>query len=300
MRTLWANPGGDKTLTIDCDWHIHSRHSPCGKPEATLESIRSGMRRAGITRGGVTDHLHCELNVPALEAARREYDALDGRDEFHFGLEVSCLREYDLKRNRRAGADAHIYGVWDEGPEGPLAVYLPDELCERLGVEYVIGGAHWPLGAPLEREAVIRSYHRQNMFLAQHPSVDIVAHPWWWMGAWKDEDGKYRTLPWLDDFNHVPRSMHDEFEAAIRENGKFVEINAGAILLNDSYPPSFRGQYLEYLVMLKEAGVRFATGSDSHDAGYNGKLRRIEADLDALGLTSANLWQGPAADAPRQ
>jgi hypothetical protein len=252
------------------------------------------MRRIGIMRGGVTDHLHWELNVPALEAARREYDALEERDGFHFGVEVSCLREYDLERNRQAGPNAHIHGVWDEGPEGPLAVYLPDELLERLGIEYVIGGAHWPLGAPLERDAVMRSYHRQNLFLAQHPRVDIVAHPWWWMGAWKDEDGKYRTLPWLDDFNHVPRSMHDEFAAAVRENGKLVEINAGAIFLNESYPPSFRQQYVEYLILLKEAGVRFAVGSDSHDIGYAPRVNRIESDLDAIGLTAAELWDGPS------
>lgn len=281
-------------MTINCDWHTHSRHSPCGRPETTLESIRSGMRQAGIARGGITDHLHCEANIPALEAARREYDVMDSCDGFHFGLEVSCLREYDLQRNREAGPDAHLYGVWDEGPEGPLAVYLPEDLLERLRVEYVIGGAHWPLGAPLEREAVIRSYHRQNLHLAQQPRVDIIAHPWWWMGAWQDEDGKYRTLPWLDDFACIPRSMHDEFAAAVRENGKVVEINAGAILLNETYPPSFRRQYLEYLTMLKEAGVRFSVGSDAHDAGYVPRLRRIEPDIEAIGLTQADLWDGPA------
>ena len=251
------------------------------------------MRRAGIARGGLSDHLHCARNVPALEAARREYDALEPGDGFHFGLEVSCLREYDLQRNREAGADAHIYGVWDDGPEGLLAVYLPDELCARLGFEYVIGGAHWPLGAPLERDAVIRSYHRQNMFLAQHPRVNIVAHPWWWMGAWKDGDGMYRTRPWLDDFTCIPRTMHEEFAAAVRERGKFVEINAGAILLNETYPPHFRRQYLDYLARLREAGVRFALGSDSHDIGYRPRIDRIAAELDAIGLTPAELWSGP-------
>jgi histidinol phosphatase-like PHP family hydrolase len=87
--------------------------------------------------------------------------------------------------------------------------------------------------------------------------------------------------------------MHEEFAAAVRENGKRVEINAGAILLNDAYPPSFRGQYLEYLALLKEAGVRFSVGSDAHDVGYAPRLHRIAADLDALGLTAADLWQGP-------
>lgn len=276
-------------MVISCDWHTHSRYSPCGSAETTLESLFSGMRAAGITRGGVTDHLHCHANLPTLELARREYDALPEREGFHFGLEVSCLREYDLERNRKAGASARLYGVWDEGPEGPLAVYLPDELLARLGVAYVIGGAHWPLGAPLEREAIIRSYHRQNMFLAQHSRVNIIAHPWWWMGAWRDDDGTYRTLPWLDDFGCIPRSMHEEFAAASREHGKLIEINAQAILLNPEYPASFHTQYLEYLALLREAGVHFSIGSDSHAVGYGGQLDLVADDLSSVGITESNL-----------
>ena len=149
----------------------------------------------------------------------------------------------------------------------------------------------------LERNSVIRDYHRQKMFLATHPLVDIIAHPWWWMGAWMDEDGRYRTLPWLDDFRHIPRAMHDEFAGAVRENGKLVEINAGAILLNESYPPSFRPQYLEYLAMLKDARVRFAIGSDAHDVGYLARVKLMAADLDAVGITADDLWEGPTDSA---
>ena len=67
---------------------------------------------------------------------------------------------------------------------------------------------------PFELDAVIRDYHRQNMFLALHPLVTIVAHPWWWMGHWADGEGNYPAEPWLDDFACIPRSMHDEFAAA--------------------------------------------------------------------------------------
>ena len=42
---------------------------------------------------------------------------------------------------------------------------------------------------PYERQAVIRDYHRQNMFLATHPLVNIIAHPWWWSGRWAVRPG---------------------------------------------------------------------------------------------------------------
>ena len=79
-----------------------------------------------------------------------------------------------------------------------------------------LAGTHWPMYVPLEREAVIRDYHRQNMFLATHPLVDIVAHPWWWMGHWMDRDGNFPAEPWFDDFDVIPRSMHQEFAAAAK------------------------------------------------------------------------------------
>ena len=97
---------------------------------------------------------------------------------------------------------------------------------EALVIEYVVGGVHWPMYVPMKREAMIRDYHRQNLFLAQHPPVEVVAHPWWCMGAWRDADGMYRTDPWFDDFGSIPAAMHEEFARACKENGKRVEAAA--------------------------------------------------------------------------
>jgi histidinol phosphatase-like PHP family hydrolase len=125
--------------------------------------------------------------------------------------------------------------------------------------------------------------------------VDVVAHPWWWQGAWQDADGMYRTLPWFDDFSAVPRSMHDELAAAAREHGTAIEINAGAIFVNPAYTNHFKHQYLEYLAYMKDAGVTFCVASDSHHPGYDARLRLIEGELDFLGLTEDQLWRPAAA-----
>jgi len=278
-------------MKVRWDWHIHSRHSPCGKPEATLELIQSRAREAGIEHAGVADHLNCRLNEPAVLAAREEYDALPDKTGFHFAVELTCIRRWDLEQNDRLGEGGGIYGFqsgWP--PDGELTVHLPDEVRQRVRPDYVIAGAHSPLQAPLERRAVIRQYHRQHMFLVTHPLVDILAHPFWWNGPWQDAEGNWSGPPWFDDFGAIPRSMHDELAAAARENDVAIEINPGAIFLNSRYPEDFKRQYWYFLAFMKDAGVRFAFASDSHAAGYEDRLSKIQDGLDRLGLTESDVW----------
>jgi len=281
-------------MRLASDYHIHTQHSPEPECTGTMEAVSMRALAVGLRSFGVSDHLHARINVPDIEASREGFDrvrpAVDA--DFHFGVEVSCLRQWDLEENDKAGEQASVYGVHRGGPEdSPLTVYLPAELRQRLRFEYVIGGAHWVLGAPYEQEAVIRSYHRQNMLLAVHPFVDIVAHPWWWMGHWQGADGMYRGLPWLGDFSVIPDAMHREFADAVVAHGKAVEINAGAIFLNPQYPGSFKQQYVKYLKKLKGWGVKFSLGSDAHSVERIGDTLRIREVLEELGLSPESLWR---------
>lgn len=283
------------TLThIPCDWHIHTRHSTCGHPEATLERVAEAVESAGIMEYGFSDHLHTMLNVPAMVEARKAFDTLPPSPHRYFGVEVTCVREYDLAMNERDGENGNIRGArLNEGPDGPLTIYLPDELEAEVTFDYVIGSTHTPLGLiePYSPEDAICCYHRQHMFLATHPKVDIIGHPWQWSWAWLGEDHQYHSHPWFDDFRRIPQSMHNEFAAALQENGKAVEINAQGVLLNPCYPASFHAQYLDYLAFLKEQGIRFSLGSDSHDGDYNACLPQILPDLSTLGLKEDDLWR---------
>ncbi len=279
-----------------CDYHIHSRHSPEEECTSTFRQIIEKAVSVGVRRLGISDHLHANLSVPALEASRAEFDEVivDFNKKFpgvsfHFGVEVSCLREWDLTENEKLGENGSLYGVQEGGPwkDTPLAIYLPKELKEKLKFEYVIGGAHRPLGAPARQKAVIRSYHRQNMFLANHPDVDIVAHPWWWRGCyWENNLG----LPWLADFSVIDDSLHREFAEAVAKNHKAVEINAVAILLNKKYPKSFASEYLTYLEKLKDWGVRFSIGSDAHKLPDVGASLNVIDSLKQIGITPKMLW----------
>jgi histidinol phosphatase-like PHP family hydrolase len=142
----------------------------------------------------------------------------------------------------------------------------------------------------MERMAVIRDYHRQNMYLATHPLVDIVAHPWWWMGHWQDGDGNYPGAPWFDDFGVIPESMHDEFASAAIGHGTAVEINIEACLLNPHYPEGFASRYLEYLAMLQSRGVCLSIGSDCHSAHYEIDFEKTGRMLEIAGIKD-DFWR---------
>lgn len=284
---------------ITSDWHIHSRNS-CDAASLTVADLRREAADQGLTAVGLTDHLHTPFNLPDIVTSRREYDLAEspsaesaGFAVCHFGIEASCMSQWELDEIATGRYAAPIYGLREGGPPGgPLAIGITAEDIARYGIEYVVGGAHWPMYVPLEREAVIRDYHRQNMFLATHPLVTIVAHPWWWHGHWKDAEGRFTGEPWLDDFGRIPPSMHEEFAAALRERGKVAEINLSSMLLTPRYSEAFKRQYLDYLAGLQAAGVRLSLGSDCHKAHYHEiDFATAETMLAGVGLRDEHLWR---------
>jgi histidinol phosphatase-like PHP family hydrolase len=284
------------SMHIRSDWHIHSRNS-CDEACMTLADLVREASANGITDYGVTDHIHTPYHWPDIERSRAEFDTIPLNPRFHFGVEASCVSEWEIAEIATGRHAQPVYGLRSGGPPGAApALALSANDLTRFGIEYVIGGTHWPLDVPLEREALIRDYHRQNLYLAAQPLVDIVAHPWWWHGAWQDASGLYSGEPWLDDFRKVPASMHAEFADAVRRHRKVVEINLGAMLLTAAYPERFKRQYLEYLAGLQARGVRLAIGSDCHGAQYAMDFARAADLLAGVGIREENLWSLP----PRQ
>jgi len=278
---------------ITSDWHIHSRNS-CDCACMTMVDLVDEAALRGVTDFGITDHLHTPFNLPDLERSRAEYLSLSPSPRFHFGVELSSVSAWELDQVARGGVTDPVYGIRSGGPAGaPLALGLTADDIARLGIEYVVAGTHWPMYVPIEREDLIRDYHRQNLFLACHPLVTIVAHPWWWMGHWQDADGVYRGAPWLDTFDCIPKSMHQEFAAAARAHNKVVEVNLSSMLLTPHYPEPFKRQYVEYLAFLKAEGVSLSIGSDCHAAHYDIDFASATAMLGAVGFTAQDFWSLP-------
>lgn len=276
-------------MRITSDWHIHSRNS-CDGVALVVKDLISEAEEAGILDFGITDHLHTPYNLPDIVRSRAEFLANNPSPHFHFGVEVSCVSRWEIEEIAKGHCEKPDYGLRSGGkPDCDLAIGISSEDITVCGIEYVVGGTHWPMYVPMERESVIRDYHRQNMFLACHPLVNIIAHPWWWDGHWQDVNGNYRAEPWFDDFHAIPRSMHDEFAAAVVQHDKVVEINIEANLLNPCYPKRFVQQYLEFLAELQVQGVRLCVGSDCHSAHYRVDFHSVGKMLEQVGIKD-NLW----------
>jgi histidinol phosphatase-like PHP family hydrolase len=276
-------------MKITSDWHIHSRNS-CDSACMIVADLVAEATQAGIRDYGLTDHIHSPYNLPDLAHSRQEFLTNHPSPRFHFGVEVSCMSQWELDQIAAGLGNEPVYGIRAGGPAGgALAIGITAEDLATVGVEYVVGGTHWPMYVPYERESIIRDYHRQNMFLVTHPLVDIVAHPWWWMGHWQDSHGNFSAEPWFDDFNVIPDAMHDEFAAAAVECGTAVEINISANLLNPRYPDAFVDKYLAYLVELQNRGVKLSIGSDCHSAHYAIAFEKIGEMLEHAGIVD-DFW----------
>ena len=160
-----------------------------------------------------------------------------------------------------------IWGLGQDGPTSEPAIPLTERDVEALGIEVVVGGVHWARGIAPEPRAIIDNFHAQNMYLATHPLVDIVAHPWWWHDHFTYPDGTYVQAPWTADFGAIPESHHDEFAAALVRHGTAAEINPQWVL-GKPYGERFYRQYIAYLAYLKARGVVFSTASDCHGRPY--------------------------------
>ena len=252
-------------MKIKQDWHIHSEHS-CDDACLKMEDLVTEAGSLGIENYGVSDHLHTYYNLPDIENSRMNYDAIIAgnpglKEKFRFGLEISCVSEWELNRILKGDYTGKpVYGIRRGGPSNTRpAIAIDDEYVKKMGFDYVIGGVHWPLYCELNEDAVIKDYHRQCMFLITHKNIDILAHYLWW------NKGAYDNLenPFLD-FGNVPVSMKNELFSALKENGCAFEINLAAMLLSPVCTKKFLQDYLEYAVEIQSGGVQLSIGSDCH------------------------------------
>jgi len=274
-------------MLIPFDWHIHTHNSPCGNEQATLELIAEEAYAAGMLCIGFSDHIHTGATLDLIEASRREFDELNPPIQCLFGVEVSVVRDWDIEEDAKKDVPFYRY---NDGPELPPTILLNEEIMQRFSIEYVIGSTHWLLGALQDPQAMIDSFHRQNVMLAQHPLVNIIAHPWWHQCP-EDGFGGRLMVPWFEDFSVIPEKYHREFADAVVENGKAVEISVGFLHKNPLMNERFRKLYREFLVELRERGVQFTVGGDTHDAGYDYILDLAQSELEMLDLTADDLWR---------
>lgn len=279
-------------MKIRQNLHIHSRNS-CDSACAALDDIQNEMLKLGLKEFGVSDHLHSAYNDCDITSSREEFASGRRAKEFHFGIEVSAMSRWECEKIARGDYETNesdpVYGLRQvSGPaHDPVCIALTEEKKLNWGIEYVIGGVHWALYPPPEREEIYFDYFRQMTALAEDPLVDIIAHPWDDLAAWfkRVNEGKPDYQAVLD----IPQKYHDQFCETLLKHNKCAELNLTA-LTHPRYPEECLKYMWALFAQWREAGVKFVIGSDQHSAHANEVMFSAGSLLlDAYGFKEENI-----------
>ena len=279
-------------MKIRQNLHIHSKHS-CDSACASLDDIQKEMTAAGITEFGISDHLHTSYNLCDLQGARNEFLCYDRPKNFHFGVEVSGVSQWEIDKitsgNYTRFFDDPVYGIrFEKGPaDSPVRIGITAEDKKNLGIEYVIGGVHWPLYSEATREGAYEDYFRQMMALIENPLVDILAHPWDSIelaaGNWYPMENRNNDHKDWDAILNIPQEYNDKLIEALLKHNKCAELNLS--ILVGGAPEKCKRHYWNMLSEWREAGVKFTIGTDQHTAHHNGVIiTASELLLDCYGF----------------
>ncbi len=278
-------------MIIHSDWHIHSEYSYDAENPLSLIAKNAGAQ--GLCRVGITDHANyndekflgdLRASAAGVKEAQKEYPFMV------LGVELTPIAkpqfDYIAKTGTRDGYEAPTSGF-------PFDIELAASKQEmmELGVRYAIGASHWRVdrpgtsAQPIDRDACIKEWYRQQMYLAADERVTILGHPWY-----------HGKGIWYEDFDIIPKGMKDDIAAALKENGKYVECNSH-FFLTSMATETFRRQYAEYLRSMFEMGIPVTYGSDSHKNYWDARGKVEEyltaagfADGDVSELKEKDLW----------
>lgn len=269
-------------MMIHSDWHIHSEASY--DASLSLEEITGTAQKFGFRKVGITDHVNfndtrflsdLKKSAEMVKAFQKDYA------DIVLGVELTPIEKPEFEYIAKTGVRE---GYIPPSLPIPYDIELAQTKQElmALGVRYAIGAAHWSLdassgqGGSLDRDATIKEWYRQQLWLACDERVTVLGHPWY-----------HGNSLWYEDFTVIPRTMNLDIAAALKENGKYVECNAH-FFCAPSTTEKFRCQYAEFLRELHEIGIPVTYGSDSHGVYADDHLR-VEKYLLAAGFQDGDI-----------
>ena len=238
------------------DFHVHTRYSDCGQPEATPEAMVQAAREAGLEALGIADHVifpH-DRSRPAMVRQQLPQEA-DG-----LRLYVGC--EADMQSPTRCTIDPEFAADLDFVVMAASHLYLP-------GVE---------LPPDLDPPAMAAFILQLTEAALRTGLTDIIAHPFVVpSGPWGFEE-----LVGAAD----PAAIDRVAQMAARE-GVAMELNPKQVRIT----PDAAGWFYRRLL---EVGVKLAVNSDAHhprDVGCRSEKYAGEEELREVGLTEDCLWR---------
>ena len=246
---------------------------------------------------GLSDHLHTNYNLCDIQGAKNDFLCAQRPKEFHFGIEVSSVSTWEWEQialgNYKRIYDDPVYGLrFAQDPAGgPICIGITQEDIDKIGIEYVIGGVHWPNYTKADRESAYEDYFNQQISLIKNPLVTILAHPWDSIEMAAGNWYKYRDEEHIDyeAITNIPQYYNDQLMEALLAYNKPAELNL-SVLCSFKIPEECRKFYWNTFAQWKDAGVKFTIGSDQHSAhAYDHLFGASQLLLDAYGFKEENI-----------
>jgi histidinol phosphatase-like PHP family hydrolase len=229
-----------------------------------VPAIARECQRLGMTSFGIADHLNSLDRLDRHLPIRNDIEAL-GNDlgiAVYFGVELNFL-----------GCDQGF----------PYS----EEVRDRLGFQYAIGGIHGTYLKAYDIRELVDIQHRHHLKTCQDPLIDVLVHPYWFGKGEFDRN----HWPWFDTMTVVPESYARELAQVSRDTGTAIEINGCANLDCPAFSQDYVRQYFDYLSILAAEGACFAFASDAHDIGRLRSIERVWDFAERLGIPESRIWR---------
>lgn len=239
-------------LYLQYDFHVHTRHSPCANNDMSPTAIVRMAKANGTKYLGMTDHLCSFTDPTVLTYARAECPPSNGSPEIFFGCEVDVLSVGStcLDNVRRPSLDYIVLAA--------SHFYNP--------------GVARP--ASEDPKAVGRHFLEMFHYAATVDYADVIAHPFY-------------VMPDTYDVNSIYTLTDNDLKPAVESaaaNGVAVEISRRAVTPDHI---EFMGRFYR---LCKDAGVKFAIGTDSHSLSAVGRTEMLAPLIEQLGLEDEDFW----------
>jgi DNA polymerase (family X) len=241
---------------IKIDLHMHSSWSD---GEQTIPEMLNAAEVCGLEQVAITDHFRKNTKFK-ISDYRKAIDKL--REVYPFEILIGVELEWNIdeKVDYLSSNDRSLLDLC---------------LCELMG-DLVFR----PEVARYEQERQEKTKFLATVFdtyckIAQHPHVDIIAHPF--------NFGRME-LDFDFDLNCLSRERLYELAELMRQNDVAYELQSQFYYW---YPkmrvPELLAQQIAVAKIFKDAGVRFSVGSDAHNLGTVGNHCWSESVLAGLG-----------------
>lgn len=223
------------------DFHVHTRHSPCGHPEATIAAMVARAEAKGLAALGFADHVtpapvpgcgfYDGQQINVLSTMRAKVDALLETGAPELTLLLGVEADYTL-----AGA-----------------AFLDAAVVEL--VDHVIGAAsHFHLPAALAPEADTPRAKAELMVRMAREMLALGA-----VAVWAHPFDCSRMRPLAPIMAEIDTATRAELIALAKEQAVAIEINGGP-----GQDPAYRAATSDFFNLAREMGARFTITADAH------------------------------------